>query len=106
MNSYLAALAITLALEVPVVAACFPGQRVRLAAACALTTTATHLFMHFGLPWLGLGPLGVVVVGEVLATTVEAGVYTAVSRPRSLGRGLVASALANSVSYAAGAALG
>lgn len=102
MNSYLTALAITLALEVPVVAALYPGQRRRMALAAALATSATHLFMHFGLPRLLPSAGAVLLVGEIFATLAEAGVYAAASRPRSLGRGLVASALANSLSYAAG----
>lgn len=100
--AYLAALGITLAVEVPVVAALFPGQRLRMAVTCALATSATHLFMHFALPQL-LPPGGpVLLLGELIALVVEAGVYAAAARPRELGRALIASALANSLSYAAG----
>lgn len=101
-SAYLVALGITLAVEIPVVAALYRGQRGRMAITCALATSATHLFMHFGLPRL-LSPGGsVVLVGEIIALLVEAAVYAAVARPREPGRALIASALANSLSYAAG----
>jgi hypothetical protein len=44
----------------------------------------------------------VLVLGELIATVVEAAVYAVVGRPPSLGRGLVASAIANTLSYSAG----
>jgi hypothetical protein len=102
---YLAALGITLCTEVPVVTLLYPGQRLRLGAACAVTTAATHLTMHFVLP--GLLPAGTpaLLAGEALATLAEATVYLAVSRPRDPGRALVASALANSLSFGAGLVL-
>lgn len=106
MNApYLTALGITLGTEVPVVALLYPGQRLRLGAACAVATTATHLVMHFVLP--GLLPAGTsaLVAGEALALVAEAAAYFAVSRPRDLGRALVASALANSLSFGAGLVL-
>jgi hypothetical protein len=97
---YLVALAVTLVLEVPIVAACFPGRRLRMAWTCALATTSTHLFMHFVMPrWLA-GPQQVIVAGEVLALVAEAAVYAVAVR--ELGRALVASALANAASYGAG----
>jgi len=102
---YLVALGITLGIEVPVVTLLYPGQRLRLGAACAVATTATHLVMHFVLP--GLLPAGTsaLVAGEALALVAEAAVYLAVSRPHDLGRALVASALANSLSFGAGLVL-
>ena len=106
MNAlYLVALGITLGIEVPVVTLLYPGQRLRLGAACAVATTATHLVMHFVLP--GLLPAGTsaLVAGEALALVAEAAVYLAVSRPHDLGRALVASALANSLSFGAGLVL-
>jgi len=100
LSPYALALTTTLAVEVPVVAALFPGRRLRLALACAAATTATHLLMHLGFPRLlpsGVSPL---LVGEAFATLAEAAVYALASR--DLGRSLVASALANSASFAAG----
>lgn len=100
MNGYPLALAITLAVETPIVAAVFPGRRVRLAITCAAATTATHLLMHLVLPGLLPGWASPFVVGEVFATVVEALAYLAVGR--DAGRALVASAVANSASLAAG----
>lgn len=100
LPGYALALGVTLAVEVPVVAAFYPGRRARLALACAVATTATHLLLHFAFPALtppGLSPL---VAGELFATAAEAAVYAAVGR--DLPRALVASALANSASFAAG----
>jgi len=102
---YLAALGITLGTEVPVVMLLYPGQRLRLGVACAVATTATHLAMHFGLPALLPAGAPVLIAGEALALVAEAAVYFAVSRPRDPGRALVASALANSISFGAGLAL-
>ena len=100
MTLYLLALGVTLAVEVPLVALLFPGRRARMAVACALATTATHVFMHFALPRFLPSPRDVLLVGETVAVGFEAGVYALVSR--DLGRSLVASALANSASYGAG----
>lgn len=102
---YLVALGITLGTEVPVVTLLYPGQRLRLGAACAVATTATHLAMHFVLP--GLLPAGIsaLLAGEAFALAAEAAVYLAVSRPHDPGRALVASALANSLSFGAGLVL-
>jgi len=52
VSAYLQALAITLAVEVPIVALLFRGQRGRMALVAALATSATHVFMHFALPSL------------------------------------------------------
>ena len=100
--TYLLALLITLAVEVPTVAACFPGQRLRMAAVCAATTTCTHLAMHFILPQF-VGSFGqFILVGELGALLVEAIVYWLASRPRDLGLALIASAMANALSYGIG----
>ena len=100
--SYLLALGITLLIEVPLVAAVFEGQRLRMAVVAALATTATHLLMHFALPPLVGSYAAMVLVGELAATGIEAGVYVAASRPRRVGHALVASGLANAASYGAG----
>ena len=53
-----------------------------------------------------LAPGGpVLLLGELIALAAEAAVYAVVARPRELGRSLIASALANSLSYAAGLAI-
>lgn len=99
MSGYAAALALTLSVEVPIVAALFPGRRARLAAVAAIATAATHLFMHRVLPgWVSPGAW--LFAGEAIATCVEAAAYAAATR--DLPRALVASGLANLASFAAG----
>jgi hypothetical protein len=101
MSGYLLALGITLVLETPIVAALYPGRRLRLAVVCALASTATHLFMHVLLPgWLPRG-VSALQVGEAVATLAEAAAYAVAARGE-VGRALVASALANSASFGAG----
>ena len=99
---YLQAWIVTVIIEVPVVALVFPGQRLRMACACLAATTVTHAFMHFALPTLVPSFTLWVVIGEATALAVEAVVYALVSKPRSASRALVASALANLLSFSAG----
>lgn len=111
-EGYLLSLLLTLAVEVPLVALCFPERRARLAATAALATTLTHLCMHFVLFGL-LGPRRFLPAGEALAFVAEGLTYALVIRStatsddlrRTLVRGLLASALANGASFAAGWAL-
>jgi hypothetical protein len=94
------ALAITLLVEVPLVAAFYPGRRRAMALTCAVASTATHLLLHFVFPAVlprGISPL---LAGEAFATLAEAGAYAAVAGPPR--RAMVASAVANSCSYGAG----
>jgi hypothetical protein len=100
VSLYFLALAITVVVETPIVAAFFPGRRLRLALTCVVATTATHVLLHFVFPRLlpaGISPL---VFGEAFATLAEAAAYAVVSM--ELGKSLVASALANSASFAVG----
>lgn len=99
-TGYLVALAITLSVEVPVVTAFYPGRLLRMALVCAAANTATHLLLHFGFP--AVLPRGVpsLWIGEVFATLAEAGIYAVAAG--QLGRAMVASALANSLSFGAG----
>jgi hypothetical protein len=99
---YLFGLLITIGIEVPVVAAVFQGQRLRMAVVCGVATTATHLAMHFLLPHVVGSMDQFMLLGELGALVVEALVYAVVSRPRDPGRALVAAALANGLSYGAG----
>jgi hypothetical protein len=101
---YLPALLLTLAVEVPIVAACFPGQRRRLAVAAAIATTVTHLCMHFVLFDL-LGPRRFVPAGEAMAFLVEGAAIAAVARPAAPRRGMLVSALANTASFLLGIVL-
>jgi hypothetical protein len=96
------ACAVTVAVECPIVAALYPGQRLRMAAVCALATAATNLAMNLLLRrWFGAG-LDHLLLGEASALLLEALVYALVRRPRDWGRALVASALANGASFSAG----
>lgn len=100
MTAYLLVLGITLVVETPIVAALFPGRRLRLAITCAAANIVTHVLLHFVFPRLlpaGVSPL---VVGEAFATLAEAGAYAVANRDTA--RSLVASALANSASFAVG----
>lgn len=102
MTPYQIALAITLAIEVPVVVLVFRDQPIRMGIACILTTSTTHLAMHFLLPRVAAAYQSIILIGELGALVIEAGVYALVSRPRDPGRALVASAVANTLSYLAG----
>jgi hypothetical protein len=93
---------VTVAIEAPLVALVYPGQRWKMAGVCAITTSVTNLAMNVLLPrWLGVG-LAFLLVGEVGALLLEALVYAVVRRPRDVGRALTASALANGASFAIG----
>jgi hypothetical protein len=98
---YLVALALTIGIEVPIVATFYPGQRRRMALACLVATTLTHLALHFGLTRF-LSWNHALVSGEIVALVGEAAAYAWVARPRDIGRALVASALANGASFVAG----
>jgi hypothetical protein len=98
----LIALAVTLAVEVPIVAWVFRGQRARMALACALATSATNLAMNTLLYPRAGSYDAYILIGEIGATLVEAAVYYAVDRDHDPGRALLASALANAASFGAG----
>jgi hypothetical protein len=101
MPPWALALAITLALEVPLVAALFPGQRVKMALVSAAANTATNLTLNLLLPTLFAQPGSHILPGEILAVVVETEAYALASRPRDLSRSLLASSLANALSYSA-----
>jgi hypothetical protein len=89
-------------IEVPVVAAIYPGERRRMALSCLLATTATWLILKTML-FISPFPRGwVVMVGEAVVLGVEAGVYAITSRAHDLPRAFVASALANGLSFGLG----
>ncbi len=102
MPSYPLLLVLTVAIETPVVALCYPGQRLRLALTCIAATTVTHAFMHFGLPRLVSSYAAFLLVGELVALVGEALAYALVARPRDLARALVAAAAANALSFGVG----
>ena len=100
LSSYALALGLTLAVEVPLVAALYPGRRRRMMLACAVATTATHLILHFVVFALVPRQFAPLFVGEAFATLAEAAAYAAVDR--QLGLALFASGLANGASFGAG----
>lgn len=91
----------TICLEVPVVALLYPGHRKRLAAVCLVATSLTLLNMHLLLPQLIDDHALVVVVGEVIALGAEAAAYILAHGAGGWSRALVASALANALSFGA-----
>lgn len=105
MTPALVALAVTVAVEVPIVALVFPRERARMALACAIATSATNLAMNL-LLYPRVGSVDTyLLVGEIGATLAEAAVYYAASREHDVGRALLASALANAASFGAGLVL-
>ena len=102
ISGYALAYGVTVVLETPVVALAYPKERLRMAVACILATSATHLFMHFVLTALVSRLQVWLVVGEASATVLEALVYWRASREHDVGRALAVSAVANTLSFAAG----
>ena len=100
------ALAVTLAVEVPIVAAFYPGQRLRMAVACALATTATNLALNLALTRARLSHDETLLAGETLALVLEALIYARVARRErseaGWSRALAASVAANLASFGAG----
>lgn len=102
MPGWALALAITLAVEVPLVAALYPGQRLRLAGVAVLANAATNLTLNLGLPRVPTLAGRHVIPGEMLAVVAEAAAYAWTSRPRDLPRALFVSSLANAASFGVG----
>ena len=98
----LLALLITLVLEVPAVALFYPQERARMALACAGATTFTNVVMNTVLLRMATSYASYLLVGEIAAVLLEAAVYAVVSKRREVGRALLASAVANSLSFGAG----
>lgn len=101
----LTALAVTVAIEAPVVALLYKGQRRRMMVVCILTTSATNLLLNTALRWLVPGHGLAVIFGELIAFGVEATAYAIASNPRDVPRALTVSAIANAASFAVGASL-
>ena len=102
MPPWALALAITLGLEVPLIAALYPRQRLRLVGVSLLANTATNLTLNRLLPRMFDTPGAHILPGEILAVLVEAAAYSLASRPRDLPRALLASSVANALSYSVG----
>ncbi len=101
-HAHLLGLPLALGVEIPIVAALFPGRRLRLALTCAAANSGSYVVLFWGLDLVNWGFLPLV-AGEVCATIVEAAAYAIASRRP--GRSLVASALANLASFAVGLAV-
>ena len=96
------ALAITLGIELPLVALLFPGQRLKMAAVALAANTITNLTLNLALPRVELLHGWHVLVGEAFALVAETAAYVWASRPRDFARSLLASSLGNALSFAAG----
>jgi peptidoglycan biosynthesis protein MviN/MurJ (putative lipid II flippase) len=99
---YAFAIAVTLLVQVPVVAAFYPRERLRMAAVCAVTTVATNAVIDVAILRSATRYDALVLAGELAAVVVEALVYFYAARPRDLRRAFAASAAANVLSYAVG----
>ncbi len=100
MPPWAVALAVTLGIEVPLVAALFPGRRLRMAAVAAVANVVTNLTLNLLLPRVPVLQGRHVLPGEILAVVAEAAAYAAASR--DLPRSLLASSVANALSFGAG----
>jgi hypothetical protein len=105
VSAALRALAVTLLIEVPVVALGFPGQRVRMALVALVVNTVTNLTLNVLLPAIPLLRPHSLFIGETLAVLVEALAYARAGRPRDLGRALALSGVSNALSYELGGAV-
>ena len=103
LATYLRALGLTLAVELPIVLLILRGApRGRVLAAFFAGNLATHLTIHFLLPRAHLGPAAFYAVAEALAMVAEAALYSAAIRPRSPWLAVAAAAGANGASYVLG----
>lgn len=102
MAPWAVALLVTLAIEVPLVAALFPGQRLRMACVAVAANVATNLTLNLVLPRIAALRGHYLIPGEILAVVAEAAAYALASRPRDVPRSLLASSLANALSFGAG----
>jgi hypothetical protein len=99
------ALGLTLALEVPFVALCYPRQRLRLAVVALLSNALTNLTLNLVLPSIPAFQGSHVVIGEILAVVLEALAYTATAQPRNVGKAIMVSAVGNALSYELGGSM-
>jgi formate/nitrite transporter FocA (FNT family) len=100
VSPWLRALIATCLIEVPIVVAVFPKQRLAMALAALVANIATNLALN-----LVLLPRGQLWLGEAIALAFEASVYYWLGRPRDLARSLVASAAGNLLSFGFGGVL-
>jgi hypothetical protein len=100
MPAWAAALSVTLIIEVPLVAALFPGQRVRMALVAVVMNVATNLMLNLVFARLRGAARDYLLPGEILVVLLEAAAYAICSR--QIARSLCVSSLANALSFAAG----
>lgn len=99
------ALLVTLFLEVPVVALCYPGRRIRMASVALVANCFTNLLLNLVLPRVPCLSGCWLIVGEVVAVSVEAAAYLAADPQLNWARPIVVAALSNTLSYELGGAL-
>jgi hypothetical protein len=105
MPFLLVALAITLLLEVPIVAAFYPGHRARMAIAATVANVATNLAMNLVIERRLFAYSSTLLTGEAVALVAEAVVYALVAPGRDWAKAFTASAAANLASFGAGLVL-
>jgi peptidoglycan biosynthesis protein MviN/MurJ (putative lipid II flippase) len=96
------ALAVTVSVEVPIVAWFYPRERTRMALTCAVATTVTNLAMNAGLRRVTASYDTYLLAGELAASALEALAYVVMSKRHPIGQALIASGVANAASFAAG----
>ena len=99
---YLFALGVTVAIEVPLVALAFPGERLKMAACALVATTLTHLGMHLVTPISPEALMTWLIVGETAAVVLEGLAYWAVTNKRGFLWAMGVSIIANAASFSAG----
>jgi hypothetical protein len=101
----LGALAITLVIEVPIVALFYKERRLRMITACIVANAVTNLAMNLLLVRTHLAYDPTLLTGESVALLAEACVYAVVDREHDWAKALTASAAANLASFGAGLVL-
>jgi hypothetical protein len=96
------ALAITLLVEIPVVAVFYPRHRLRMILACIVANCITNLSLNVLLLRAAFAYDSTLLVGESAALVFEALVYAFVAPNREWSRALAASAAANLASFGIG----
>ncbi|MBW2736577.1 MAG: hypothetical protein JRH20_29670, partial [Deltaproteobacteria bacterium] len=105
MTGYLAALALTLALELPVALLILRKNRARVLLAGLVGNGLSHPALHFLLPMVIVpqaAPGPFILVGELSVFAFEALLYVAMVRPQPWTLAVVAAAAANALSFGVG----
>lgn len=102
MDPALRALVVTLAIEVPLVILCYPGQRLRLALVALGANGLTNLTVNLVLPWVSWVSVHWLLMGEISAWLLEAMAYAAADKRRHWAYALAVSAVGNLLSFKLG----